>query len=119
VKPKQHDSLDYLQTETAQSILVPHASSSYVNDYNLKKSKSRMENYYQASYLASGKRSISVQRGGERSHYLAGVPVPNQREKFESLMKCTWDHKLQSLQNQVDSLRTQQERMFKVKTHQG
>jgi hypothetical protein len=69
--------LEYLQTETVQSILVPLGNSSYVNDCNLKKSKTRMENYYQATYLASGKRSISVQRGGERSHYLAAVPVPN------------------------------------------
>ena len=76
-----------------------------------------MENYYQSTYLPSGKRSISVQRGGERStklHYPAAA-VPNQREKFESLMKCSWDHKLQSLQNQVDSLRSQQERMLKDK----
>ena len=108
------DSLELLhQSETQQqSILLPNSSSSssYMGDHNLSKSKSRMENYFQAIYLPPGKRSISVQRGGERStkiHYQAAVPVPNQREKFESLMKCTWDHKLQSLQNQVDSLRTQ------------
>lgn len=109
--------MDYLHTET---VPTSGGSNSYVDDY---KSKSRIENYYQSkTYLPSAKRSISVQRGGERSsklQYSAALAVPNQREKFESLMKCTWDQKLQSLQNQVDSLRTQQDRMFKVKTHQG